>query len=68
LSCQFYGQNRINCSSDVYSDPRRWRSSRDYLDQQIRILRLQLDEMKVIRKHLREMRPPPSLASSVNNR
>ena len=57
LNCQFYGKNRINCSSEVYSDPEQWRLNRDYLEQQIRILRIQLDEMKVIRKHLREMRP-----------
>jgi hypothetical protein len=57
LNCQFYGKNRINCSSEIYSDPVQWRLSREYLDQQIRILRIQLDEMKVIRKHLREMRP-----------
>lgn len=52
------GQSRINCSSEVYTDPATWRLSRNYLEQQIRILRVQLDELKVIRKHLRAMRPP----------
>ena len=57
LNCQIVGKTRINCSSEVYSDPATWRLSRDYLEQQIRILRVQLDELKVIRKHLRAMRP-----------
>ena len=60
LNCQILGKQRINCSSEVYSDPATWRLSRDYLEQQIRILRVQLDELKVIRKHLRAMRPPGS--------
>ena len=72
LNCQIVGKTRINCSSEVYSDPATWRLSRDYLEQQIRILRVQLDELKVIRKHLRAMRPfdsgpllsPPSSKSS----
>lgn len=51
------GQSRINCSSEVYSDPATWRLSRDFLEQQIRILRVQLNELKVIRKHLRAVRP-----------
>lgn len=57
LNCQVVGQSRINCSSEVYSDPATWRLSRDFLEQQIRVLRVQLDELKVIRKHLRAVRP-----------
>lgn len=57
LNCQLLGQSRINCSSEVYTDPATWRLSRNYLEHQIRILRVQLDELKVIRKHLRAMRP-----------
>jgi hypothetical protein len=60
LNCQIVGQSRINCSSEVYNDPATWRLSRDFLEQQIRILRVQLDELKVIRKHLRAMRPDKS--------
>jgi hypothetical protein len=63
LNCQIVGQSRINCSSEVYSDPATWRLSRDFLEQQIRILRVQLDELKVIRKHLRAMRPDKSHAA-----
>lgn len=60
LNCEILGKEqrrRINCSSEVYSDPATWRLSRDYLEQQIRVLRVQLDELKVIRKHLRAIRP-----------
>lgn len=58
LNCEITGkEQRINCSSEVYSDPATWRLSRDYLEQQIRVLRIQLDELKVIRKHLRAVRP-----------
>ena len=68
LNCQIVGQSRINCSSEVYSDPATWRLSRDFLEQQIRILRVQLDELKVIRKHLRAMRPDKSHAAINNKR
>ena len=47
----------MNCSSELHSDPEQWRQSRNYLEQQIRTLRVQLDEMKIIRKHLRTIRP-----------
>ena len=48
---------QVNCSSRLHSDPEQWRLSRNYLEQQIRTLRVQLDEMKIIRKHLRTIRP-----------
>ena len=44
----------------MYNDPATWRLSRNFLEQQIRILRVQLDELKVIRKHLKAMRPAGS--------
>ena len=52
----------------MYNDPATWRLSRDFLEQQIRILRVQLDELKVIRKHLRAMRPDKSQVGNSKQR
>ena len=57
LDCQLWNKKQVNCSSRLHSDPEQWRLGRNYLEQQIRTLRLQLDEMKIIRKHLRTIRP-----------
>nr|CAD7398329.1 unnamed protein product [Timema cristinae] len=47
----------VNCSNVVYEDPRVWRSSRNNVEEQIRKLRMQLDTLKEIRRHLRAKRP-----------
>lgn len=47
----------INCSQSVYHDPNEWRNSRRQIDKQIRDMRLQLESLKEIRKHLIIKRP-----------
>ncbi|XP_044020586.1 extracellular sulfatase SULF-1 homolog isoform X2 [Aphidius gifuensis] len=47
----------INCSQSVYHDPNEWRNSRRQIDKQIKDMRLQLESLKEIRKHLMIKRP-----------
>ena len=48
LQCQLVHERReVNCSSDVYSSKDAWRSSRSFINDQIRRLRAQLVELKV---------------------
>ena len=48
LQCQLVNEKVVNCSSTVYSNKDAWRSSRSYINDQIRRLRAQLSELKVI--------------------
>lgn len=57
FQCQVVNGKGVNCSSAVYSDQVAWRSSRTYINEQIRRLRSQLMELKEIRKHLKIKRP-----------
>ncbi|CAG2056334.1 unnamed protein product [Timema podura] len=56
----------VNCSNVVYEDPRVWRSSRNNVEEQIRKLRMQLDTLKEIRRHLRAKRPQHSSYDASN--
>ena len=47
LQCQLLDEKIVNCSSQVYSNRDAWRSSRSYINDQIRRLRAQLSELKV---------------------
>ncbi|XP_046616752.1 extracellular sulfatase SULF-1 homolog isoform X1 [Neodiprion virginianus] len=47
----------VNCSQAVYENPAEWRTSRRQIEQQIRSMRIQLETLKEIRRHLMNMRP-----------
>ena len=55
--CSFVNKRQINCNSSVYTDKIAWRTSRAYVNEQIRQLRAQLGELKEIRSHLKAKRP-----------
>merc|ERR1712241_1029164 len=50
-------KKQINCNQSVYTDKIAWRTSRAYVNEQIRRLRSQLGELKEIRSHLKAKRP-----------
>ena len=52
LECSVTDSMEVNCSSTVYGDRQQWRSSRAFVNEQIRRLRAQLMELKVIKKLL----------------
>jgi hypothetical protein len=48
LECSVTDSMEVNCSSTVYDNRRQWRSSRTFVNEQIRRLRSQLLELKVM--------------------
>lgn len=62
IPCSVNEHNEINCADIVYKDKKSWRDSRLYVNEQIRQLRAQMNELKEIRSHLKAKRPiPPQL-------
>ena len=57
VPCTVSNTKEVNCNSTIYKDRLAWRSSRAYVNEQIRRLRSQLHELKEIRHHLRIKRP-----------
>ncbi|XP_043784109.1 extracellular sulfatase SULF-1 homolog isoform X2 [Apis laboriosa] len=55
--CSVLPQGGVNCSETVYQDPNEWRNSRREIEQQIREMRMQLETLKDIRRHLMTKRP-----------
>lgn len=47
----------VNCTKLVYQDPNEWRISRREIEQQIRDMRMQLETLKEIRRHLMVKKP-----------
>ncbi|XP_017757871.1 PREDICTED: extracellular sulfatase SULF-1 homolog isoform X2 [Eufriesea mexicana] len=55
--CSVLPQGGVNCSETVYQDPKEWRISRREIVQQIKEMRMQLETLKDIRRHLMTKRP-----------
>lgn len=45
--CSVQSSGSINCRSTVYTNPKVWKANRENVDDQIRILRAQLEGLKV---------------------
>lgn len=57
VGCKLSNRDDIVCSNNVFSDKQVWESSRNSVKHQIQRLRAQLNELKQIRKYLRNRRP-----------
>ncbi|XP_066593174.1 extracellular sulfatase SULF-1 homolog isoform X2 [Prorops nasuta] len=55
--CLVLPNGGVNCSQSIYQDPNEWRISRREIEQQIREMRMQLETLKEIRRHLMIKRP-----------
>ncbi|XP_012529501.1 extracellular sulfatase SULF-1 homolog isoform X2 [Monomorium pharaonis] len=55
--CLVLPEGGVNCSEAIYQDPNEWRISRREIEQQIREMRMQLETLKEIRRHLMIKRP-----------
>ncbi|RLU16743.1 hypothetical protein DMN91_010811 [Ooceraea biroi] len=55
--CLVLPEGGVNCTDAVYQDPNEWRTSRRQIEQQIREMRIQLETLKEIRRHLMIKRP-----------
>ncbi|XP_011496635.1 PREDICTED: extracellular sulfatase SULF-1 homolog [Ceratosolen solmsi marchali] len=58
--CSILPRGDVNCTQSVYKDPNEWRISRKEIEQQIRNMRMQLETLKEIRRHLMLKRPQVS--------
>ena len=56
--CLVLPKGGVNCTQSVYKDPNEWRVSRREIEQQIRDMRMQLETLKEIRRHLMTKKPP----------
>ncbi|XP_046392927.1 extracellular sulfatase SULF-1 homolog isoform X2 [Ischnura elegans] len=56
-ACSVTRYGDVNCSHNVYQNPLAWRRSKARVEKQIRTLRLRLDGLKEIRRHLKEKKP-----------
>lgn len=48
---------RVNCSTAIYEDEKRWKKSRSQVDLLIQALKNKIGELKDIRQHLKENKP-----------
>ncbi|KYN04567.1 Extracellular sulfatase SULF-1 like protein [Cyphomyrmex costatus] len=55
--CLVLPEGGVNCTEAIYHDPNEWRISRREIEQQIRNMRMQLETLKEIRRHLMIKRP-----------
>ncbi|KAG5307865.1 SULF1 sulfatase, partial [Acromyrmex insinuator] len=55
--CLVLPEGGVNCTEAIYQDPNEWRISRREIEQQIREMRMQLETLKEIRRHLMIKRP-----------
>ncbi|XP_011167004.2 extracellular sulfatase SULF-1 homolog isoform X2 [Solenopsis invicta] len=55
--CLVLPEGGVNCTQAIYQDPNEWRISRREIEQQIREMRMQLETLKEIRRHLMIKRP-----------
>ncbi|XP_071442524.1 extracellular sulfatase SULF-1 homolog [Hetaerina americana] len=56
-ACSVSRYGDVNCSHNVYQNPLAWRRSKARVEKQIRSLRMRLDGLKEIRRHLKEKKP-----------
>lgn len=55
--CLIESNGRVNCSTVIYEDERRWKKSRNQVDLLIQALKNKIIELKDIRRHLKENKP-----------
>ncbi|XP_017784747.1 PREDICTED: extracellular sulfatase SULF-1 homolog isoform X2 [Nicrophorus vespilloides] len=55
--CTILSDGKINCSSMIYQDRKAWRRSRTQIDNEIQRLKQKLDNLKEIRRHLKQAKP-----------
>ncbi|XP_011306979.1 extracellular sulfatase SULF-1 homolog [Fopius arisanus] len=55
--CLISASGGVNCTQSIYQDPNEWRISRREIEQQIKEMRIQLESLKEIRRHLMMKRP-----------
>ncbi|XP_062554295.1 extracellular sulfatase SULF-1 homolog [Armigeres subalbatus] len=55
--CFITAVGRVNCSNVIYEDETSWKRSRMQIDMLIKVLKTKINDLKDIKKHLKEHRP-----------
>lgn len=55
--CKMLSNGKINCSSVIYFDRKTWLESRHKIDSEIQRLKQKLENLKEIRRHLKQSKP-----------
>ncbi|XP_055698244.1 extracellular sulfatase SULF-1 homolog isoform X3 [Phlebotomus papatasi] len=55
--CFIETNGKVNCSDIIYEDEKSWRKSRVQIDLLIKVLKKQINDLRDIKKHLKEHRP-----------
>ncbi|XP_055544974.1 extracellular sulfatase SULF-1 homolog [Wyeomyia smithii] len=55
--CFVTAVGKVNCSNTIYEDENSWRRSRNQVDMLIKVLKNKINDLKDIRRHLREHKP-----------
>lgn len=66
LECKVETDGIVNCSKNVYKDLKTWHANRLYIEDEIRQLKTKLEDLKEIRKHLKETRPEGATGDAEN--
>lgn len=57
LECKVEWNGKVNCSTAVYKDFKTWHANRLSIEDQIRQLKIELEDLKEIKRHLKESKP-----------
>lgn len=55
--CTILNDGKINCSNAIYENEKSWKKSRQQIDLLIQVLKSKINDLKDIRKHLKEHKP-----------
>lgn len=55
--CVLLNKGKVNCSNQVYQDKKIWQKSRHEVNNEIQELKIKLEKLKEIRRHLKHFRP-----------
>lgn len=55
--CLVMPKGGVNCTLSIYKNPNEWKISRRQIEKQIKEMRMQLESLKEIRRHLMDKRP-----------
>lgn len=55
--CFIEANGKVNCSDIIYDDEKSWKKSRFQIDLLIKVLKNKINDLKEIKKHLRENKP-----------
>lgn len=58
-NCTVAQSGDVSCSDTLYNNPRAWKATQSRVEQEIRKLKLHLEKLKEIRRHLKERKPQP---------